>query len=356
MYSASTVKSSRCKGDHTFDITYNSLSKQIGEGAREKFSDSEIVHGVLRIVKPGRFKDMLMNKEGMTVGELKMFLRSHLGDRNSPELLQELMYSKQSDSETPQQFLYRVIGLKQKVLFASKQADNDIKYSPETIQGVFLQRVYQGLGHKHSDIWQGLKPILSDLVLVSDEAILRHVTKITTDEGEQQRRFSVATRPRQMVAHSAQLNPDAQKSHDRKQKVQDKDAIQQLTARIYALTSLVDSMRQPVPSVKAEQTCQCHSNKPSIRKRERPYGCSKCVETGSPHCSHCFVCGKEGHRARGCLRESEAQGNESGVTYYRVSLLQWARLHGLNAGCHLKWVLQVHYYCLSRMRMSTWRP
>nr|XP_023671164.1 uncharacterized protein LOC111845760 [Paramormyrops kingsleyae] len=288
-------------GDHTSDITYNSLSKQIEEGVRENFSNPEIVRGVLKIVKPGNFKDMLMNKEDMTVEELKVFLRSHLGDRNSTELLQELMCTKQSDSETPQQFLYRVIGLKQKVLFASKQADTDIKYSPETIQGVFLHTVYQGLGHKHSDLRRELKPILSDST-VSEEAILRQVTKITSDEGERQRRLGVATRPKQMVAHSAQLKSDTQKSHDLKQKFQDKDVLQQLTAKIDALTSLVDSMRQSVPPGKAEPTCKCQSYKPSLHKRERPYGCP----------THCFVCGKEGHRARGCLGKSEDQGNRSG--------------------------------------------
>lgn len=57
---------------------------------------------------------MLMNKDHMTVAELKGFLQSHLGDRNSTELFQELMCTKQSEHETPQQFLYRIMGLKQK--------------------------------------------------------------------------------------------------------------------------------------------------------------------------------------------------------------------------------------------------
>ena len=92
-------------GDHGSDITYNNICKQIEEGAREDFSEAEIVRSVLRIVKPRNFKDMLMNKEDMTVAELKMFLQSHLGEKNSTELLQELMCAKQSESETPQQFL-----------------------------------------------------------------------------------------------------------------------------------------------------------------------------------------------------------------------------------------------------------
>lgn len=60
--------------DHSSDISYNSVCRQIEEGQRENFTNSEIVRGVLRIIKPGDFKDMLMNKEDMMVIEFKGFL------------------------------------------------------------------------------------------------------------------------------------------------------------------------------------------------------------------------------------------------------------------------------------------
>lgn len=62
------------------------------------------------------------------------------------------MCAKQNEHETPQQFLYRVIGLKQRILFGSKQPGTDIRYSPDTVQDVFLHTVYQGIGHKYNDI------------------------------------------------------------------------------------------------------------------------------------------------------------------------------------------------------------
>ena len=37
------------------------------EGTRESFSEAEIVCGVLRIIKPGTVKDMLINKDDLTV-------------------------------------------------------------------------------------------------------------------------------------------------------------------------------------------------------------------------------------------------------------------------------------------------
>ncbi|KAG7515787.1 hypothetical protein JOB18_016028, partial [Solea senegalensis] len=159
-------------GDQSSDIRYNNVCKQIDDGIREGFSDSEIVRGVLKIIKPGIFKEMLINKDDITVSELKGFLQTHLREKNSTELFQELMCTKQDENETPQQFLYRVIGLKQRILFTSKLADTDIKYSAATIQDVFLHTVYQGFGHKHTDIRRELKPLLSSSG-VTDEIILR---------------------------------------------------------------------------------------------------------------------------------------------------------------------------------------
>lgn len=88
------------------------------------------------------------------------------------------MRMKQEESDTPQQFLYRVIRLKQQILFTSKLAETDIKYSPATVQDVFLHTIYQGFGHKHTNIRRELKPLLSNSG-ITDEIILRHVTKIT---------------------------------------------------------------------------------------------------------------------------------------------------------------------------------
>lgn len=95
---------------------------------------------------------MLISKDDLTVTELKGFLQAHLREKNSTELFQELMCARQDEHETPQQFLCRVIGLKQRVLFTSKLSDAGIKCSPATVQDVFLHTVYQGLGYKNSDI------------------------------------------------------------------------------------------------------------------------------------------------------------------------------------------------------------
>lgn len=54
-------------GDQGSDITYNNVCRQIEEGLKEQFSEADIVRAILREIKPGNFKDMLMNKDELTV-------------------------------------------------------------------------------------------------------------------------------------------------------------------------------------------------------------------------------------------------------------------------------------------------
>lgn len=96
-----------------------------------------------------------------------------------------LSCAKQNYNETPQQFLYKVIGLKQRILFTFNLPDASIKYSRAIVQDVFLHTVYQELGYRHNDIRRELKRLLSNAE-VKDETIIRHVMRITSEERKRQ--------------------------------------------------------------------------------------------------------------------------------------------------------------------------
>lgn len=303
-------------GDQGSDITYNNVCRQIEEGLREQFSEAEIVRGALRAIKPGNFKDMLMNKDRLTIEELKGFLHSHLGEQSNMELFQELMCTKQKDNETPQQFLYRVIGLKQKILLASKHADTDVKYNESTVQDIFLHTVYQGFAHKYDHVRRELKPLLAD-TNVTDEAILKQTNRTMKDENERQRRLGPTIRHKPTNVHSAQVEANAAQSLSVKEENGEKkpkmDVIQDLTEKVEKLTSLVEIMQQSIYKQKSEQASYPRRGRMDSKK-DKPYGCDKCVELNLLDCNHCFYCGENGHRAVGCLKNPKHQGN------YRRSL------------------------------------
>lgn len=317
-------------GDQNSEITYNSICKQIDEAIREGFTEAEIIRGILRIIKPGAFKDMLTNKDEITICELKGFLRSHLGEKASTELFQELMCAKQNEQEPPQQFVYRMIGLKRRILFQSKQTNIDIRYDPKIVQEVFLHTIYQGLGSKHTDVRQQLRPLLLNHQ-VTDEDIVSRVTKIIFDENEHQRRLGYVSKPKAMHAHSVQVD-------DRGQSVDKREyhTIEKLSAQVESLTKMVAalmdqqavalqtahskapltktfdlSQAQLHPTFTSSKALPSRPDLPSFPRKSKVPLCNNCSLHGSENCDHCFACGESGHRAVGCSKRLKQQGNGS---------------------------------------------
>lgn len=59
-------------------------------------STSEIIQGVPHIIKPEQFEGILINKDNLTLSELRSFVWSHLSEvKCGSELFQELMSTKQ---------------------------------------------------------------------------------------------------------------------------------------------------------------------------------------------------------------------------------------------------------------------
>lgn len=134
-----------------------------------------------------------------------------------------------------------------------------------------------------------------------------------SDENERQRRLGPASRQKPMNVHSAQVEANAAQYPSTNESIGKKpqvDLIQQLTEKVEKLTSLVESMQKSVQIQASEQNSRPPKDKRD-NKRERQYGCTKCLEQNRPDCTHCFHCGEEGHRAVGCLKKSTRPGNWS---------------------------------------------
>ena len=324
-------------GDQTSEMSYSSIIKQLDDGIREGFVEAEVVRGALRIIKPGTFKDMLVNKDEITLPELKGFLRSHLGEKATTEMFQELMCARQSEQESPKQFLYRMIGLKQKLIFQSKQNNAEISYEPKTIQEVFLHTIYQGLGPKHTELRQRLRPLISNS-RVTDEEILGQVMRILSDENEHQRRLGQLPRQKPTHAHNAKVETGNWQGNDRPRDTaaesNNPPTIQQLSAQVEALThmvaTLIDQQATSIraahsptppsrtsphplshrpPNLPPDRRPQSLLSRPPFQTRGTTARCQKCIEQDLPDCNHCFVCGESGHRAVGCLKRTTIQGN-----------------------------------------------
>ncbi len=109
------------------------------------------------------------------------------------------------------------------------------------IQNVFLRIIYQGMGAKYNQFRTELKPLLMNR-LVTDEALLRQVTQIASDESERQRRLGQAPCPRVSNALSAQCESGQGKDVDCNIQNDQTETIRWLSVQIEALTKTVESL------------------------------------------------------------------------------------------------------------------
>ena len=112
---------------------------------------------------------MLETTENLTLSRLMKFLQSHFVERNVTDLGQHLSSVTQGSQKTATQFVYRAIGLRQKLIVLSKSPAAEIKYDQELVQRLFLKLLETGLTSE--TIMAEIKPLLRN-PSVSDEDLM----------------------------------------------------------------------------------------------------------------------------------------------------------------------------------------
>ena len=104
------------------------------------------VEAVFRAINPGLIlRSYLEGKLDLQLARLRKILRSHYQENGATKVYQLLNSAAQEARETPQDFLVRILNLKQKVLFASQETGSDMKYDPKLAQCMFLHSLLTGL-------------------------------------------------------------------------------------------------------------------------------------------------------------------------------------------------------------------
>lgn len=119
----------------------------------------------------------------MSLPTLRRILRSHYQERSATELYKQLTTEVQSNKETPQNFLIRAMDLRQKILFASQEAESSLKYDPALVQSLFMHTVLTGL--QNDNIKTDLQPYLLQ-TSTSDELLLERLNIACANEKERQ--------------------------------------------------------------------------------------------------------------------------------------------------------------------------
>ena len=178
--------------DQKDNLNYNSLRRQIDIDVEQKYKEHEIVDGVIRAISPGLvLRSYLESFKTLSLDRLKKILCSHYGVKNTTELFQSLASICQSGKETPQAFLMRALDLRQKILFASQEGENSLKYDAVHIQQLFRRTVETGL--QDESIRIKLRPYLAN-PLIKDEDIIHQLNVAVSSEEERGRKLKNQTK------------------------------------------------------------------------------------------------------------------------------------------------------------------
>lgn len=327
-------------------LTFSSLARQIENGLSRGYSESEIGDAVIRAIVPGlQLRSYLEGKSGLSLPTLRRILRSHYQERSATELYKQLTTEMQSNKETPKNFLIRAMDLRQKILFASQEAESSLKYDPVLVQSMFMHTILTGL--QSDNIKSELQPYLLKPT-TSDELLLERLNIACSHEKERQEKRR-QTSQRQAGVHAVQ---SCDGGGERKQAAQQHTVtlppdvlsdLQGLKADMLLLKDLKTEIAQiretfqkndPVtvrsPPVYRGNDCEAAYQSvnvqppfvpwnnptrvtapaqfqqrfapqryPTPRPRPRCFGCQ---QRGEEYCQHCYRCGSNEHFRAGCRR------------------------------------------------------
>lgn len=285
-------------------LSFTSLAHQIDAGLKRGYKEEEIMDAVIRAINPGlRLRSYLEGKPDLALARLRKILRSHYQEKGATEIYQLLSSAVQEAGETPQDFLVRLLDLKQKVLFASQEAGSDLKYDPKLVQCMFLHSLLTGL--QNDSIKMEIKPCLQD-THVEDEEIFDKLNAAVSNETERMQKLGsrhgrlANPNPAQVVAQvtspNGSLAATEDKTPEKPAKVNLLTEVRELKAELAAIREGMEQRENASPHLQYQ---------PEGQGRVRPRGCWSCERQGRGlRCNHCFICGDVGHLSYQCPRSS----------------------------------------------------
>lgn len=133
---------------------------------------------------------------------LRWILHSHYQEKSATDRCKQLTSEVQGIKETPHKFLIHDFDLRQKIFFASQEAESGLKYDPGLMQNMCLHTVLTAL--QSDNVKHELKPYLEQTD-ISDEFLLEWMITACALEAERQKKRKLFGHQQQsVIIHSAQ--------------------------------------------------------------------------------------------------------------------------------------------------------
>ena len=294
-------------------LTFSSLARQIEDALQKAVPVREIVNAVTRAVAYSvPLRSYLEGRVDLTLPQLRRLLRSHFHEKDALDLYQELTSASQKSNETAQEFLMRVMNLRQKVIFASQEDQSTLKYDHHLVQSTFLQTVATGLtGVLRGEMRQHLQNSK-----ISDEDLLEALSAAVTLEEKRSLKRGARAQVKSVATDDVTAAPTSQPKTKRDRDIVAlADGFADLKAVVLSLQQQVEKRSNEGPRPSSNEgprpSNEWREQRRSMPRRER--GCQPCRQQGQGHlCKHCFKCGSAEHYARGCRQHQRGQQQGNG--------------------------------------------
>ena len=234
----------------------------------------------------------------------------------------------QDPKESAQDFLFRAIELKDRLLVSSKEREEH--FGAELVKNKFLRSVSTGL--LNDNIKFQIKPYLDNLE-VTDELLIERINEAANLETERLTKLKRNSAKTPRVAElqttsntwdstqgsSSTQNRQPEKNTKEPSKEKTKVAHHPSEPEVNILvkelqTEVAEIKRMMFSSMSAARSTNSKQTTADNRDPRRRRGCRTCQDKGEgDRCSHCFKCGEWGHISRGCRVPRQAQGNDQGL-------------------------------------------
>ena len=275
-------------------ITFSSLNRQLEAGLQKGYEEKEIVEAVIRSISPGmRLRSYLEGKSTLSLETLREILQVHFREGDATTLFKELSSATQGINESAQDFLVRILDIRQKIIQASSKVDATISYDPGLVQQMFVNSL--GTGLRSDGVRMDMRALLVN-PFVSDEALFRQIKG--AEEQETERKIKLKQH------HTAKVHQVS---------TQEKEKEENLAKQLRQIQADLAALKAATSEVKTQNSSQTKSSVP--KRKPEDWGCRACREAGvGTSCRHCFHCGAEDHILRGCrLRKMKQQENGQGA-------------------------------------------
>lgn len=294
-------------------LSYTNLLYQIENGLRKGHSEPEVIEAVIRAISPGlKIRDMLEIKTDLTLTQLKTILKGHYREDDTSDLYQKLINISQEQKESPQDFLFRAIELKDRLLYISRGKGEE-HYGADLVKRKFLRSV--GTGLLNDNIKFQITSLL-DNPDVTDETLIERLNEAVNLEAERlnklKRNNAKAPKINELLTPEGPGTGPQTTSARTKENTKAARAPPEVHALVTELKAEVAEVKQMVLASlnnKLQPTKRPTYNAGPRRRR----GCRTCQNNGEgDNCTHCFKCGQSGHISRGCRAPRLLQGNDAG--------------------------------------------